>query len=134
MKRWLVTALLVLVLAASAVAAVGLWAIPIAGFTLATLLGIRLSRRGGWAGLGILVGLPLLAFLTLLLLPAIQVTREIGCDVCANNLKQIAMALHVYENVNHSFPPAFVRGPDGKPWHSWRVLILPYLDAELQGV
>ena len=26
-----------------------------------------------------------------------------------------------------TFPPAVVYGPDGKPWHSWRVLILPYL-------
>jgi hypothetical protein len=28
------------------------------------------------------------------------------------------------------FPPAVVYGPDGKPWHSWRVLILPYLGQE----
>src|SRR5262249_58412844 len=24
-------------------------------------------------------------------------------------------------------PPAVIAGPDGKPWHSWRVLLLPYL-------
>ena len=28
----------------------------------------------------------------------------------------------------HDFwPPAVLVGPDGKPWHSWRVLLLPYL-------
>lgn len=26
-------------------------------------------------------------------------------------------------------PPAFVPGPDGRPWHSWRVLILPYIEG-----
>jgi hypothetical protein len=25
-------------------------------------------------------------------------------------------------------PPAVVYGPDGKPWHSWRVLLLPFLE------
>ncbi len=25
-------------------------------------------------------------------------------------------------------PPAVVYGPDGRPWHSWRVLILPYIE------
>lgn len=25
-------------------------------------------------------------------------------------------------------PPPYVLGPDGKPWHSWRVLILPYIE------
>jgi hypothetical protein len=28
-------------------------------------------------------------------------------------------------------PPAFVRGPDGRPWHSWRVLILPYIEQRV---
>jgi hypothetical protein len=43
------------------------------------------------------------------------------------NLRQIGLALHNYADVNRQFPPAFVLGPDGKPWHSWRVLILPFL-------
>ena len=43
------------------------------------------------------------------------------------NLRQIGLALHNYSDVNRHLPPAFVLGPDGKPWHSWRVLILPYL-------
>ena len=28
---------------------------------------------------------------------------------------------------NDCVTPAFLVGPDGKPWHSWRVLLLPYL-------
>jgi len=45
-----------------------------------------------------------------------------------NNLKQICLAFHNYADANRSFPPAVVFGPDGKPWHSWRVLLLPYLE------
>jgi hypothetical protein len=40
------------------------------------------------------------------------------------------LAVVNYEDVHGHFPPAFVNGPDGKPWHSWRVLILPYIEAD----
>lgn len=46
-----------------------------------------------------------------------------------NNLKQIGLAMHNFHDIFDKFPPAVVYGPDGKPWHSWRVLILPYVDA-----
>lgn len=45
-----------------------------------------------------------------------------------NNLKQIMLAMHNYHDVHGHFPPAVVFGPDGKPWHSWRTLMLPYLE------
>lgn len=45
-----------------------------------------------------------------------------------DNLKQIGLALHAYHEKYDRFPPAYVLGPDGKPWHSWRVLLLPFLD------
>jgi hypothetical protein len=44
-----------------------------------------------------------------------------------NALKEIALAFHNYHATYKSLPPATVYGPDGKPWHSWRVLILPFL-------
>lgn len=47
---------------------------------------------------------------------------------CRNNLKQIGLALLNYHDVYGSFPPAIIRNEDGKPMHSWRVLILPYLE------
>lgn len=46
----------------------------------------------------------------------------------ANNLKQIGIALHNFHDTYGHFPPAVVLGPDGKPWHSWRVLLLPFLE------
>jgi Protein of unknown function (DUF1559) len=45
-----------------------------------------------------------------------------------NNLKQIGLALHNFLSSHGNFPPAVIDGPDGKPRHSWRVLILPYLE------
>ncbi len=47
---------------------------------------------------------------------------------CKNNLKQIALALHNYHDDYGCFPPAYVADKNGRPMHSWRVLILPYLD------
>jgi hypothetical protein len=46
---------------------------------------------------------------------------------CANNLKQIALALHNYQIDYRCLPPVCVNDENGKPMHSWRVLILPYL-------
>jgi hypothetical protein len=43
------------------------------------------------------------------------------------NLSRIGEALRQFEMAHQFWPPAFLVGPDGKPWHSWRVLLLPYL-------
>jgi hypothetical protein len=47
--------------------------------------------------------------------------------LCRANLEAIGMALRQYHTDFGSFPPAYVNGPDGRPMHSWRVLILPQL-------
>ena len=47
-----------------------------------------------------------------------------------NNLKQIALALLNYEQAHHALPPAYTVDAQGRPLHSWRTLILPYLDQE----
>jgi len=49
-------------------------------------------------------------------------------DANEADVKQILLALHAYHDQYRRFPPAFVVGPDGKRWHSWRALILPHLD------
>jgi hypothetical protein len=40
------------------------------------------------------------------------------------------LAVANYTDVNGHYPPAFQTGPDGTPWHSWRVLILPYIEQQ----
>lgn len=47
----------------------------------------------------------------------------------SNNGKQIMLALHNFHDAFRHLPPAVVVGPDKKPWHSWRVMLLPFLDA-----
>ncbi len=67
--------------------------------------------------------------LVALLLPAVQAAREAARRVqCTNNLKQISLALHNYAQQYKCFPPAYIADKDGKPMHSWRVLILPFLE------
>lgn len=67
--------------------------------------------------------------LVALLLPAVQAAREAARRAqCSNNLKQIALAMHNYHDVYKCFPPAYVADESGRPIHSWRVLILPFLE------
>ena len=54
--------------------------------------------------------------------------QKVDHVVSKNNLKQIGLAMHNYHDTFNHFPPAVTLGPDGTPWHSWRVYLLPYLD------
>jgi prepilin-type processing-associated H-X9-DG protein len=64
-----------------------------------------------------------------LLLPAVQAARSAAKRTqSANNLRQIGLALISYHDEKGTFPPAYTVDANGKPLHSWRVLILPYID------
>lgn len=67
------------------------------------------------------------------LLPALkQMVAGASRTNAANNLKQIAIAMHNYHSTYNRFPAAQWRGPDGnaKHPHSWRVALLPYLEQD----
>jgi len=49
---------------------------------------------------------------------------------CKNNLKQIGRALDHYADDWGGLPPAFTVDTAGNRLHSWRTLILPYLDRK----
>jgi prepilin-type processing-associated H-X9-DG protein len=53
--------------------------------------------------------------------------RSTPRNACYNNQHQITLALFGYENDKGHLPPAYIADKNGKPMHSWRVLILPYL-------
>ena len=103
------------------------------GLIAASLLSsFRLRRVGGkHRCVEILVFLAVFGGFGILLLPAIQSHPEAARRmVCASNLKQLGLGLSNYESAKGTFPPAFVADGDGKPMHSWRTLILPFIEQE----
>jgi len=70
-----------------------------------------------------------LAVVGALFLPATRSARPAARrSQCLNNLRQIGLALHNYHQQYDCFPPAIIADSNGQPMHSWRVLLLPYLD------
>jgi type II secretory pathway pseudopilin PulG len=49
---------------------------------------------------------------------------------CMNHLKQIGLALMNYESRYNSLPPAYTTDAKDRPLHSWRTLLLPYLEEQ----
>jgi prepilin-type N-terminal cleavage/methylation domain-containing protein/prepilin-type processing-associated H-X9-DG protein len=94
------------------------------------------KRHSAFTLVELLVVIAITGILIALLLPAIQAAREAGRRLtCANNLKQIGLALHGYLDANGCFPTTQT-GP-GKPndrsgrgggLFSWHARILPYLE------
>ena len=88
---------------------------------------VFLSRSRPWALAQVLVALVLCLCVILPAVPGAQ--RAARRTACRNNLKQIGLALHNYHDVHDGFPPAFTTDEEGRPLHSWRVLLLPHVDA-----
>ncbi len=47
---------------------------------------------------------------------------------CQNNLKQLGLAMHNYHSIEKLLPPAYTMDIHGNRLHSWRTLLLPYLE------
>jgi len=120
------TLLLLFVVLGSSMAVFGAWGIVV--FAVVVGLATYLHHAESYRPLGCLLVVlcPVIGFG--LLVPAVESVRERSSPLY--NLKQIAAALLRYEQANGCFPPAYIADKYGKPMHSWRVLILPYLDQD----
>ena len=86
-------------------------------------------RRNGLTLIELLVVVAIIAVLVGLLVPAVQRARE-GASraVCGNNLKQIGIALHIYNAAKGRLPPG--RGAPLPAVFSAHTYLLPYLEQE----
>ena len=83
----------------------------------------------------LLVVITIIGILIALLLPAVQAAREAARRMtCSNNLKQIGLAIHNYEQAQKCMPVcwSYYLGYPNDPARrrSWTVMLLPYMEQQ----
>src|SRR5690349_18575838 len=83
---------------------------------------------------GLLAGMAVCTLLTWVICLGIRWTDQRRSErLCRENLRLIGRAMHLYLDKYGYFPPAFVSDAQGRRVHSWRVLLLEFLDPALYG-
>ncbi len=89
------------------------------------------TPRKAFTLIELLVVIAIIAVLIGLLVPAVQKVREAANRLtCANNLKQVGLALLNYEGANGAFPPLWGKDPAQTSDVHWPTRLLPWLEQE----
>lgn len=92
------------------------------------------SKRTGFTLIELLVVIAIIGILVALLLPAVQMAREAGRrSQCANNLKQLGLAVHNFHDSKQYLPPSRLANNSANAntnWVTWAVIILPFLEQK----
>lgn len=87
----------------------------------------RCRQRAAFTLIELLVVIAIIAILVALLLPAVQQAREAARrSQCSNNLKQIGLAVHNFEQARQTLPSSRM----GPQHATWFVQILPYVEQQ----
>lgn len=89
------------------------------------------ARQRGFTLVELLVVIAIIGVLVALLLPAVQMAREAARRTsCLNNLKQIGLSIHNFEDTYGQYPPAAERVEPDTWMHAptWWVHTFPYVE------